>query len=185
MLPVEGKESVVILLGMPCDVPYPQLDALAISLATAALGDGFISRLLNTIRDTEGLTYDISSTFSNPDGKSGLWSVTGTFAPEFLERGLASARREILRWHRDGLDEREFIYRRNALLGSHRVRLATTAGVTQALHLCVLQGLPPEWLDESAARLLTLTRDEVNAAIRRHLDPSRMIEVKCGALPGD
>lgn len=185
VLPVEGKESVVILLGMPCDVPYPQQDALAISLATAALGDGFTSRLLNTIRDTEGLTYDISSTFSNPDGKSGLWSVTGTFAPEFLERGLASARREILRWHQDGLDEREFIYRRNALLGSHRVRLATTAGLTQALHSCVLQGLSPEWLDESAARLLTLTRDEVNAAIRRHLDPSRMIEVKCGALSGD
>lgn len=182
VLPVEGKESVTVLLGMPCDVRYPQQDALAISLATAALGDGFTSRLLNTIRDTEGLTYDISSSFSNPDGKNGLWSVSGSFAPEFVGRGLESTHREILRWHRDGLDEREFIYRRNALLGSHRVQLATTAGIVEALHACILQGLAPEWLDENPARLLTLTRDEVNAAIRKHLDPARMVEVQCGAL---
>ncbi len=181
-LPISGKESITVLLGQPCRVRQPQQDALALSLATAALGDGFTSRLVNTVRDTEGLTYGISAGLFLDDQQTGLWSTTGTFAPEFIDRGLASIHREIERWHRDGLDEREFAYRRNALLGSHRVQLATTAGIAEALHTCVLQGLPPEWLDESQTRLMALTRDEVNAAIHRHLDPQRMIEVTSGAL---
>lgn len=181
-LPVAGKESVTVLLGQPCPVRYPQQDALALTLATAALGEGFTSRLVNTVRDTEGLTYGVSSSLYLDDHRSGLWSTSGTFAPQFLDRGLASIHREIERWHRDGLDEREFLYRRNALLGAHRVQLATTAGIAEALHTCVLQGLSPEWLDESQTRLMSLTRDEVNAAIRRHFDPKRMVEVSCGAL---
>lgn len=181
-LPVDGKEGVTVLLGQPCRVRDPDQDAVALSLATAALGDGFTSRLVNTVRDTEGLTYGISSSLDQPDLRTALWMTTGTFAPKFLDRGLSSIHREIERWHREGLDEREFIYRRNALLGAQRVQLATTAGIAEALHHCVLQGLSPGWLDERSARLMKLTRDEVNAAILRHLDPSSMVEVTCGAL---
>lgn len=182
-VPLAGKESSRVLIAQPCALDGADPDALALSLATAALGDGFTSRLVSTVRDAEGLTYAVESHLAFDAFGEPTWQIAATFAPDLLDRGVASIRRELDRWLHDGLDETEFAYRRGAMIGAHRIGLATSEGQAEALHATARRGLPLAWLDEQESRLLALSRDDVNRAIRQHLAPGRMVEVRCGDIP--
>jgi zinc protease len=46
------------------------------------------------------------------------------------------------------------------------------------------RGMPLEFVDEYPARVNAITRDEVNGAIRKHLDPAKMTLVKAGTIGG-
>jgi zinc protease len=181
-VPLAGKESSRVLIAQPCSLDGADPDALALSLATAALGDGFTSRLVSTVRDAEGLTYAVEGHLAFDAFGKPTWQIAATFAPDLLARGIASIRRELDRWLQDGLGETEFAYRRGAMIGAHRIGLATAEGQAEALHATARRGLPLAWLDEQEARLLALSRDDVNRVIRQHLAPGRMVEVRCGDI---
>lgn len=181
-LPVAGKESVQVLLGQGVGLRRGDEDTVALELAAAVLGDGFTSRLGHTVRDTEGLTYGVGAALDFPNGRAGEFVVFASFAPELLDRGLASIRREVEAWHRDGIGEGEFDYYRRALLGSWVLELSTTAGLADVLLRHAVAGLAPEAIDESFERLRMLDREEVHAAMRKHLDPAAWIEVASGNL---
>jgi zinc protease len=69
------------------------------------------------------------------------------------------------------------------LTGSYKVALSTTEELAGALLAALQRGRGPEWIDEYPRQLKALTLEDVNAAIRRHLDPDRMVTVAAGTLP--
>ena len=69
------------------------------------------------------------------------------------------------------------------LTGSYKVALATSGGVAGALLNALQRGYGPEWVDAFPRRLEALSLAEVNAAIRQHLDPAKMVTVMAGTLP--
>jgi len=182
-VPIEGKESASVLLGQPTGLGFRDPDVLPLSLATSALGQGFTSRLLSTVRDTEGLTYGVSAGITGDTTADGTWQIYSTFAPSLLDAGLASIRRELDKWHRKGLTAGEFSYRQGVLIGRHRVGMATSGTLAAELLQTVRRGLPLSWLDDYPAQVSALTLDQVNEVIRRRLDPAKMIVVKSGSLP--
>jgi zinc protease len=182
-IPVPGKESVSVFVGQPSGLTFRDDDFLPLSLATSALGQGFTSRLLSTVRDTEGLTYGVSAKVSSDSTADGVWDIYATFAPHLLERGIRSILREVGKWHSDGLSAGEFAYRQDAMIGRHRVKLATTEGLASVLLYTVQQGLPVSWLDDYPSMVAALTLDQVNGAIARRLNPANLIIVKCGSVP--
>ena len=44
------------------------------------------------------------------------------------------------------------------------------------------RGMPLEFADEYPARVQAITREQVNGAIRKHLDPATMTLVKAGTV---
>lgn len=44
-------------------------------------------------------------------------------------------------------------------------------------------GLPREYVDQYPDRVAALSLEQVNGAIRRHLDRARMVTVEAGTLP--
>ncbi|WP_367873145.1 M16 family metallopeptidase [Luteolibacter sp. Populi] len=181
-VPIAGKESASVVLGQPLGLNFRDPDVLPLSLATAALGHGFTSRLLSTVRDAEGLTYGIDAGIWGDTTADGAWVISSSFAPQLMDAGLGSVRRELEKWHRAGLTPAEFAYRQSVLIGSHRVGLATTADLAAALLTTVRRGLPLSWLDDYPAQVSALTLEQVNDVIRRRLDPAKMIVVKSGSL---
>ncbi|RIK79955.1 MAG: insulinase family protein [Planctomycetota bacterium] len=179
---IPGKRSVSVALGLPTGLRYPDEDHLRLSVATSVLGDGFTSRLIGKIRDTEGLTYGIGAVLSGGGTLDRTWSVRGTFAPSLLDRGLASTDRELRLWQRQGITAEELEYRKNALAGAHQVRLATSAGMANAILDAIERGLDPSWIDDYPAKLAALTLDEVNAAIKKYVDPDKLIIVTAGTF---
>lgn len=177
------KTSVSVVIGQPSGVRYRDDDALALRMATAILGSGFTGRLMKTVRDEEGLTYGIGAYLDNDVYTDGDWRVVASFAPELTGQGIASTRRELVHWWQEGVTAAELAARKADLVGSYKVGLATTGGLAGFLLRTVQRGKPLSWLDEYPQALNALTLEQVNGAIRRHLDPDQMVLVEAGTLP--
>ncbi|HEX2101523.1 MAG TPA: pitrilysin family protein, partial [Candidatus Synoicihabitans sp.] len=177
------KPSVSVVWGQSSGLRHGDPDALALRVGTAILGSGFTGRLLANVRDKEGLTYGIGAVLTNDTFNDGEWRIVGTFAPELLDQGLASTRRQLDSWHQAGVTAQELHDRKSNLAGSFKVQLATTDGLAATLLQTVERGYDLTWIDEYPAKVQALTLEQVNNAIRRHLDPKKMVLVRAGTLP--
>jgi zinc protease len=156
----------------------------SLNMGTSVLGSGFFSaRLLDIIRNREGLTYGIGAQLSADTYTDGSWSIHGTFAPDLLEKGAASTWRELRRFHDQGLTADELKTFKTTLTGSYKVALATTSGVASTLLNALQRGYGPEWVDEFPQRLQALSLEEVNSAVKKFIDPDKMVVVLAGSLP--
>ncbi len=177
------KTSVSILLGQATGLRYKDPDALALRVGTAVLGRGFTGRLMSVVRDKEGLTYNIGAGIVEDTLTDGAWELSASFAPALLEKGVAAGRREVQTWWQDGVTDKELTLRKQGLIGSYLVGLATTNGVAGAILVAIQRGYDLDWLDEYPRAVEALTREQVNAAIKNHLNPATMDLVEAGSIP--
>ncbi len=179
-----GKTSVSMMIGQPSSLRYADRDYQPLNMATSVLGSGFFSaRLLDIIRNREGLTYGIGSRLAADTYADGSWYITATFAPDLLEKGTASTLRELRRFHDQGLTAEELATFKVTLTGSYKVALATTGGLASTILNAVQRGYGPEWVDEFPRKVEALTLPEVNATIKKYLNPDKMVTVLAGTLP--
>jgi zinc protease len=181
-VPLDDKPSVSVIIGQPTGLRYKDPDALALRVGTAILGSGFTGRLMGTVRDREGLTYNIGATMADDSIVDGRWDISASFAPALLDKGIASTRRELDRWWKDGVTEQELTVRKQGLVGSYLVGLSTTAGLANAILTDVQRGYDVSRVDTFPEAVKALTRDEVNSAIKNHLNPGVMVSVKAGSV---
>jgi zinc protease len=181
-VPLADKPSVSVLIGQPTGLRYKDPDALALRVGTAILGSGFTGRLMGIVRDKEGLTYNIGAGVSDDSIADGRWDISASFAPALLDKGLASTRRELDRWWKDGVTEQELAARKQGLVGGYLVGLSTTAGLANAILTDLQRGYDVSRLEEYPGAVKALTREQVNAAIKSRLNPSVMALVKAGSV---
>ncbi len=155
-VPLADKPSVSVLIGQPTGLRYKDPDALALRVGTAILGSGFTGRLMGIVRDKEGLTYNIGAAMADDSIVDGRWDISASFAPALLDKGIASTRREFDRWW--------------------------TTGLANAILTDVQRGYDVSRLETYPGAVKALTRDEVNSAIKNHLNPSLMVLVKAGSV---
>src|SRR6478736_927899 len=178
------KTSVSVIVAQPTRLRYGQADYQALRVGTAILGSGFTGRLMGNVRDKEGLTYGIGSRLTNDMFNDGDFRIAGTFAPALLDKGIASTRHQLSFWYQEGVTDKEVADRKTNLVGSFKVGLATTDGMANQLLATVHRGLPLTWLDTYPQEIGALTPVQVNAAIKKHLDPEKMVLIKAGTVPG-
>ncbi len=176
------KPNVSVVLGQASGLRYKDPDALALRVGTAILGRGFTGRLMANVRDREGLTYGIGAGLSGDSLADGDWQITANFAPELLEKGMTSTRRELDKWYQEGVTKDELERVKTALAGTFKVGLATTDGLANALLEAIHRGYDVNWIDQYPERVAALTLEEVNGAIKKHLQPGKMTLIKAGTL---
>jgi zinc protease len=181
-VPLTDKPSISVIIGQPTGLRYKDADALALRVGTAVLGSGFTGRLMGIVRDKEGLTYNIGAGMSDDSIVDGRWDISASFAPALLDKGLASTRRELDRWWKDGVTQQELTARKQGLVGGYLVGLSTTAGLANAILTNLQRGYDVSRVEEYPGAVKALTRDQVNAAIKNHLNPSVMVLVKAGSV---
>ena len=181
-VPLKDKPSVSVMLGQATGLRYRDPDALPLRIGTAVLGHGFTGRLMGTVRDKLGLTYNIDAAVSEDSIADGAWDVSASFAPALLDQGLASTRGVLETWWRDGITDAELAARKHGIVGGYLVSLSTTSGLAGAILSAVQRGYDVNWLDGYPAAVEAVTRDQVNQAIRTHLDPSAMVLVEAGSV---
>jgi zinc protease len=181
-VPLTDKPSVSVIIGQPTGLRYKDPDALALHVGTAIFGSGFTGRLMGVVRDKEGLTYNIGAAMSDDSIVDGRWDISASFAPALLDKGLASTRRELDRWWKDGVTEQELAARKQGLVGGYLVGLSTTAGLANAILTDLQRGYDVNRVEEYPGAVKALTREQVNSAIKSHLNPSVMVLVKAGSV---
>jgi zinc protease len=181
-VPLADKPSVSMLLGQATGLRYSDPDSLALRVGTAILGRGFTGRLMSTVRDKEGLTYNIGATVADDSIVDGVWETSASFAPALLSKGVESTRRELAKWWSDGVTDQELAARKQGAIGSYFVGMSTTLGLAETILINTQRGFDPTWLDGFPKAVKALTREQVNAAIKAHLNPSTMVLVEAGSV---
>jgi len=181
-VPLADKPSVTVLLGQASGLRYSDPDSLPLRVGTAVLGRGFTGRLMGAVRDKEGLTYNIGANLSDDSVTDGVWEISASFAPTLLAKGVESTRREVAKWWKDGVSEQELAAHKQGLIGSYFVSLATTLGLAETILANTQRGYDLSWLDAYPKALKALTREQVNAAIKSHINPSALVLVQAGSV---
>jgi len=182
MVPLADKPSVSVLLGQATGLRYSDPDSLALRVGTAILGSGFTGRLMGSVRDKEGLTYGISASVRDDSIVDGAWNINASFAPGLLSKGVASTRRELDKWWKDGVTEQELATRKQGITGGYFVGLSTTSGLAGTILLNAQRGYDLSWLDGYPTAVKALTLAQVNTAIKARLNPSTMVLVEAGSV---
>jgi zinc protease len=181
-IPMADKTSVSVLIGETTGLRYQDTDSIPLRVGTAILGSGFTGRLMHTVRDKEGLTYSIGAGLDNDTFLDGTFAVTASFAPTLMDRGIASARSVLQKWWQDGVTADELTARKTNLVGTYQVSLSSTQGMATTILDTLERGKPLSWLDDYTKAIDSLTVDEVDGAMKRHLDPDRAVLVEAGSF---
>jgi zinc protease len=182
-VPLADKPSVTTLLGQASGLRYRDPDALALRLGTGVLGQGFTGRLMRVVRDKQGLTYNISAGMAEDSIADGSWDLAASFAPALLGKGLAASRAVLDEWWGHGVTELELQERKQGEIGGYYVGLSSTGSLAGLLLATLQRGYGVDWLDRYPEAVMALTRQQVNDAIKSHLNPATMTLVEAGSVP--
>jgi zinc protease len=182
-VPLRGKANMDLVFGAASGLRRQDADYEAALVANAALGQSSLSsRLGKRVRDTEGLTYSIFSRFIMTDFLDGVWLADIAVAPANLAKAMKSSREVIEDYCKNGITDEEVAIQKSFFAGNYQVQLATNAGIALALAVAEKFGYGPSYLDEFPERVRKVTREQVNAAIRTHLDPTKLSVIVAGDL---
>lgn len=177
------KASADVVLAEPSTLTRTDPEYVACVLANSALGQSSLtSRLGVRVRDTEGLTYGIHSSFSATH-LAGPFLVSLTVRPDSRAAAVAATLDEVARFRKEGITERELADEKSSRAGKFKVDLASNAGIADAIDSAVYYGLGVEYLDRFPALVEAVTPEQANAAFVRRVHPERFTVVWAGSFP--
>ena len=180
---LQDKTSTDTYFGQAIGIDRDHEDYYPFFVGVYVLGGNFSARLMQTVRDEQGLTYGIGSSVRGVDfGKDGYWYTWGTFGPSLLEQGKTATMEQITKWEEEGITEEELAAKKTTITGSYKVGLATTRGKAGQILTNAERGRPLEYLDEYPSMINALTLEKVNQAIKKYVDPSTMITITAGTI---
>ncbi len=167
------------------DLPLKDTDADAAALVVADWifggGTGLSSRLMDRLRQKEGLSYGTGSGL-NLGSRSNLstWSLAAIVAPQNLAKAEAAIREELERARKDGFTAQEVAEAKKGLLQSRAVNRAQDGTVAAAWVNNLDLGRNWQFSKAFEQQIEKLTPEQVNAAFRKYIDPAAMSFVVAG-----
>jgi len=153
------------------DADYP-----ALMLANHLLGGGGDSRLWNRIRERDGLSYSVYSGIQwHPQEAHSAWAATAIFAPQNRDKVESAFREEIDRALKQGFTQAEFESGKRGLLSFRRLGRAQDARLAAGWVSNLYLERDFAVSARVDAQLETLTLAQVNAALRRYLQPAQFV----------
>lgn len=151
-------------------------------VGTYVLGGGFAGRLMQEVRDKEGLTYGIYANQSGNTFTDGYWRVNASFNPDLIEKGETSSFREINKWIEEGITKEELKNKKTNIIGSFKVSLSTTGGMARTILQYLQEGKDPSYIAKYPEEVDNLNLKEVNTAIKKYIKPGQFVIIKAGSL---
>nr|WP_315246746.1 pitrilysin family protein [uncultured Flavobacterium sp.] len=185
VITIAEKPSAEMFIGQYTGLKRSDADFVPFYIATYTLGGGFAGRLMQTVRDVDGLTYSISSGTGGNIMTGGYWYVNASFNPSLFQKGLDATMVQVNKWLKDGITASELENKKTNLIGSFKVGLSTTTGLSRTILGFVERGLDPDYIDQYPKDIEKVTLKEVNEAIRKYIQPDKMVIIKSGSLDKD
>jgi zinc protease len=152
-------------------------DFYAISVMNYILGGGgFASRLVQNIRDSKGLAYDVHSFFSAKKD-IGDFRVGVQTRNEAAGVAINEIIKEIKRIREEGITEQELSDAKGYLTGSFSLRIDTNAKVASLLTAIEFYGLGLDYPEKYKDLINAITREDVIRVARKYLDPENFVLV--------
>jgi zinc protease len=180
---LRDKINVDTFLAIPTMLTRENSAYHALSLGVAILCASTTSRLFHELRTKRSLTYGSYASLQGfASGYPGYLSAKAIFPHDVFARAVPFFRETVRSFIEKGITKEELIRRKEEVRGRYAVGLSTSAGLLNALSSTVYAGRPVQYLDEYVRIIEALTRDEVNRAIREHLDFGSALVAAAGAI---
>ena len=178
------KENATLLARMNLDSNQNDPDYAALYLADYMFGGGagFDSRLTARIRVKEGLSYSVgSSAGGGIFDRYGGWNMQAIAAPQNIDKAEVALREEIAKALKDGFTAEELAKAKSGFIPQFQQNRVQDQRLVGRLlsHLDNGRTLLT-WDKEFEKRILAVTPEQVRAALKKYLDPSKLYVVKAG-----
>jgi zinc protease len=176
------KANAFFVAGLRLNLRDDDPDYPALLLGNYMFGQGTLnSRLSARLRQKEGLTYGTGSslTASSRD-KNGQFVAQAIYAPQNASKLVAAFNEEIARALKDGFTAEEVATAKSGYLQGQQVTRAQDASLARKLAQYRFLDRTLAWDAELEKKTSALTPEEINAAMRRFIDPSKITIIKAG-----
>jgi zinc protease len=176
------KANAVFFAGQRLNLRDDDADYPALLLGNYMLGGGFLnSRLATRIRQKEGLSYGVGSGLSAGSlDKNGQFIAQAIYAPQNAAKLEAAIKEEIARALKDGFTADEVAAAKSGYLQSQQLNRAQDASIARKLAQYRFLNRTLSWDADLEKKIAALTPDDIAAAMRRHIDPSKFTIIKAG-----
>ncbi|MES2960347.1 MAG: pitrilysin family protein [Pseudomonadota bacterium] len=170
------KQNATLQVVQPFALQESDADYPALVMANYLLGNGGNSRLWKRIREKEGLSYDVYAYIAwSQYEKHSTWIGGAIFAPTNRDKVEAAFKQEVERALKDGFSPMELTEGKSGLLNFRRLSRAQDGNLADALARNLDLGRTFARAAEVDALLQAVTIDQVNAALRKYIQPERFV----------
>lgn len=142
-------------------------------------GGGFVSRLMNEIREKRGLAYSVSSYFY-PAKNSGFFAASMQTKKDQSNESLALLNDTISQFVEKGPTDTEITAAKNNLVNGFPLRIDSNSKLLENLSAIAWLDLPLNTLDEWTNQVNKVTKADIQAAFKKNLVMDRMVTVVVG-----
>lgn len=170
-----------IMLGHP-GISRTNPDYYAVTVMNYILGaGGFSSRLMDSIRDKQGLAYGVMSHF---DARlmPGAFMVNLQTRSEATNQAITGVLNELKGMRDAPVTDQELAEAKSFIMGSFPLRLDSTAKLAQVLAQVEFYGLGLDYFTQYPKWIERVTKDDVQRVAKQYLDPQRYALVVVGDL---
>jgi zinc protease len=169
-----------ILIGAP-GIARGDPDYFALYVGNYTLGGGgFVSRLMNEVREKRGLAYSVYSYFM-PLKQPGAFQIGLQTKKDQADEALKLVRSTLTDFIAKGPTEKELVAAKQNIIGGFPLRIDSNRKILEYLSVIGFYDLPLTYLDDFTKNIDKVTVAQVRDAFRRHIDPQAMATVIVGA----
>ena len=180
-LEAPDKANAFYLAGLPLLLQDTQSDYVALQLANRVLGGGVKSRLLDRLRQKDGLSYGAGSQLSASSFEpSGMWVLYAIYAPQNLAKLKAGVQEELAKFVKDGITAEELTDAKKGWQEERKISRAQDRALAAGHVAQTAANRTLAFVEKVDAQIEATTLEEVNAAIRKTLDPAKFLNVYAG-----
>jgi zinc protease len=180
------KANAVLRAGLNVKMRDDHPDFPALVLANHLLGGSSTGRVPARVREKEGLSYSTYTSFtSSAFDESAEFRVSAIFAPQNRDRVERAIREEIERAVREGFSQAEVEAGRHSVLQARRLARTQDRSLAGRLSSYSFAGRTFAWDIALEKRIASLGAAEVNAALKKYIDPSRLAIILAGDFKKD
>ena len=157
-------------------------DYVALAIANDILGgSSFRSRLFNDVRTKRGLAYSVGSRLNSGVHDQGVWLMRAETKLPSTQEVITRFVVNMERMRTELVTDSELAEAKEAYVNSFVFSFASSSAIVGRLVELEYDGLPRDFLQQLRARVIALTKDEILAAAKKHLNPERLTIVAVGA----
>jgi len=163
---VNKPEATQAQIRMMCPAfPRNHPDWYAVQIANTILGGGFTSRLVNSIRVEQGLTYSIGSGFSTARA-AGTFGISTFTRNDQLRKCLDATLAEVKKLVAEGPTDAELQKARNYLKGQFPLGLQSPDQLAAEIANVEFFGLPPDFIATYPAKIDAVADADVRRVLK-------------------
>ncbi len=175
------KTNALFLAGVNFKMTDDDPDYAALVLANYIFGGSGGSRLFKRVRDKEGLSYGVGSSFGAPTIDDNASLTTNAISnPQNAPKVEVSIKDELARTVKDGFTADEVAAAKKSWLETRSVQRSQDQNLLNTIAGRERFDRTMKWDEALETKVAALTPEQISEAFRRHVDPAALTVVKAG-----